>query len=205
MLLPIMKAPASVNEFNSAWCFSGSSNIQWWSKSSGMSPKGFSKLWLGPATKASNDIEMALVTLFMRFSPLGDILNSPFAPALKNVYKWMHTPSSLYGPSQAKNQCIWFMVFLFHLIFEGRRFFQPVLLGMLSMLAHAFFFCNPFLQVILHIIEHIFENCCVTPTESVGMCDCTGGVTHALWHRRAQRIVAAHHPLWVMCYILVEL
>ena len=37
------------------------------------------------------------------------------------------------------------------------------------------------------------------------MCDCTGGVTHALWHGIAQRIVAAHHPLWVMCYILVEL
>src|SRR5437660_6448434 len=76
MLLPIMKAPASVNAFLSAWCFSGSSNIQWWRKSSGMSPKGFSKLWLGPATKASNDIEIELVTLFMRFSPLGDHLNS---------------------------------------------------------------------------------------------------------------------------------
>src|SRR5947209_15820097 len=45
-----------------------------------MSPKGFSKLWLGPATKASNDIEIPQVTLFMRFPPLGDRLNSHTAP-----------------------------------------------------------------------------------------------------------------------------
>ncbi len=50
-----------------------------------MSPKGFSKLWLGPATKASNDIEMALVTLFMRFSPLGDNLSSTIEPPPLNA------------------------------------------------------------------------------------------------------------------------
>src|ERR1051326_2224805 len=41
-----------------------------------MSPKGFSKLWCAPATNASSDIEMALVTLLMRCSPLGDHLDA---------------------------------------------------------------------------------------------------------------------------------
>src|SRR5438046_2986581 len=85
MLLPRMKAPASVNAFISAWCFSGSSNIQWWSKFSGMSPKGFSKLWLGPATKASNDIVIEQVTLCMRFSPIGDSLSHHIVPPLVNA------------------------------------------------------------------------------------------------------------------------
>src|SRR6266487_1990354 len=85
MLLPRMKAPASFNAFISAWCFSGSSNIQWWSKFSGMSPKGFSKLWLGPATKASNDIVIEQVTLFMRFSPISDSLSHHIVPPLVNA------------------------------------------------------------------------------------------------------------------------
>src|SRR5258708_7638967 len=85
MLLPRMNAPASVNAWSSAWCFSGSSDIQWWRKFSGMSPKGFSKLWLDPATKAFNDIVMPQVTLFMRFSPLGDHLNAPFAPPPESI------------------------------------------------------------------------------------------------------------------------
>src|SRR5260370_1598518 len=80
-----MNAPASVNASNSAWCFSGSSNIQWWSKFSGMSPKGFSKLWLGPATKASNDMLIEQVTVFMRFSPLGDSLSQHIVPPLVNA------------------------------------------------------------------------------------------------------------------------
>ena len=45
-----------------------------------MSQNGFSALWLSPATNASNDIVMPQVTLFMRFPPLGENLNSLIAP-----------------------------------------------------------------------------------------------------------------------------
>ena len=50
-----------------------------------MSPKGFSKRWLGPATKASNDIVIEQVTLFMRFSPIGDSLSHHIVPPLVNA------------------------------------------------------------------------------------------------------------------------
>jgi hypothetical protein len=50
-----------------------------------MSPKGFSKLWLGPATKASNDIEIPQVTLCMQFSPIGDSLSHNIAPPPVNA------------------------------------------------------------------------------------------------------------------------
>src|SRR6266545_4374743 len=63
MLRPMTKAPAEMIPSSSALFSSGVSNIQACSRSTAPSPKGFSRLWLGPATYPSTETEMSHTTL----------------------------------------------------------------------------------------------------------------------------------------------
>ena len=67
MLRPITKAPAETIASTSVLFSSGVSNIQACSRSTAPSPKGFSRLWSGPATYPSAEIEMSHTTL----APMG--------------------------------------------------------------------------------------------------------------------------------------
>jgi len=54
------------------------------------------------------------------------------------------TGSPVCGPSRAKNQQRWFTCIVFHLIGEGRRFFQPVLrVWNMTILVRLFLISNP--------------------------------------------------------------
>src|SRR6266496_4798960 len=68
MLRPMTKAPAERISSSSALFSSGVSNIQACRRSTGPSPKGFSRVWLGPATYPSAETEISHTTLLMRSS-----------------------------------------------------------------------------------------------------------------------------------------
>ncbi len=77
-------------------------------------------------------------------------------PALLNVSKCTHMLiavktsahrteiRSVCGPSRAKYQQTWYVTIVFHLLFEGRQFFQPVLLSGTGFILAGI--CNPCLQ-----------------------------------------------------------